>query len=239
MSEEEFEPRLKIWMLEHFQTMASGAIWRPEGTGLRYRKEGETTLILEHRVDHPDSIHHHERMKRLCNDVAIVVEDDDVMVTSPALSAEEAYMREIQERQMDAARWTCKCDKKLADFDFEQAPPVYLNDREILLDNGDTASVEEWAIKLYCANCDDDILMNPDDYNILAGDALFMRYRSANGDWLKAMTRGEMLETAEAGATGILVGKTCPLARGKVPPWMWGTYCDIIVDKGEDKGEEE
>jgi len=48
------------------------------------------------------------------------------------------------------------------------------------------------------------------------------------------MTRAEMLETAEAGATGILVGKNCPLTGVKVPPWMWGTYCDI--NRG---GEEE
>ena len=106
MSEEEFGPELRVWMLEHFQTMAPGAIWRPEGTGLRYRKEDETSLTLEHRVDHPDSIHHHERLKRLCVVVNIEVKDDDVMVTSPALSAEEAYMREMQERQQIASMWT-------------------------------------------------------------------------------------------------------------------------------------
>jgi|TARA_R100001463_G_scaffold13485_6_gene36303 hypothetical protein len=243
MSEEEFGPELRVWILEHFQTMAPGAIWRPEGTGLRYRKKDETTLTLQHRIDHPDSLHHHERIKRLCDVVKIEIEDDDVMVTSPALSAEEAYMIEMQERQQIAAGWTIPDgkggEKRLVDLPLDKAYPKYLGDREILLDDGNTTTIEDWAVALpYTAfrdsdDTDEEVMMNPDDYNLMAGDALFMRYLNGRGDWVKAMTRAEMLETAEAGATGILVGKTCPLTQVKVPPWMWGTYCDII------RGDEE
>ena len=232
MSEEEFGPELRVWMLEHFQTMAPGAIWRPEGTGLRYRKEDETSLTLEHRVDHPDSIHHHERLKRLCVVVNIEVKDDDVMVTSPALSAEEAYMREMQERQQIASMWTTEDGTRFVDLDLRFCPPVFLGMREILLDNGETTEIEDWAVKV--SSPSGDIMMNPDDYNLIAGDENFMSYHNSNGDIVRAMTRGEMLETAEAGATGILVGKNCPLTGVKVPPWMWGTYCDI--NRG---GEEE
>ena len=56
MNEEEFTPELKVWALEHFNQMAAKAVWRPDGTGCRYRKIDETTMRLEHRIDHPDSI---------------------------------------------------------------------------------------------------------------------------------------------------------------------------------------
>ena len=225
MSEEEFGPELRIWMLEHFQMMAPDAIWRPARTGLRYRKEGETTLVLENRVDHSDSLHHHERVKRLCGVVEIEVEDENVMLTPVALTAEEAYHREVEERQLIASSWTTDDGTRLMDLDLRFCPPVFLGNREILLDNGETSEIEDWAIKV--SSPSGDVMMNPDDYNLIAGYENYMSYHNSNGDIIRAMTRDEMLEAAEAGATGILVGKTCPLTGVKVPPWMWGTYCDI------------
>lgn len=232
MNEEEFSPELKVWALEHFNQMADKAVWRPDGTGCRYRKIDETTMRLEHRIDHPDSINHHERVTRLFATVNIEMLDDDVMVTPAALSAEDAFRQEMQERQAVAASWTTEDGTKLADLPLEEAEPVYLGEREILLDNGETSTIEDWAIRVM--HGDEEILMNPDDYNLLAGDDLFMRYKNELG-YLTAMTRQQMFDTAETGLLGVLVGGTCPDTGVKVPPWMWGTYCsrDYSLDEEE------
>lgn len=251
---EEYEPELKVWALEHFNQMAEKAVWRPEGTGCRYRKMDETTLQLEHRVDHPDSEAHHERITGLFASVNIDMIDDNPLVTNVALSAEEAFRQEMQERQAVAASWTTPEGIPLSELPLEDAYPKYLGDREVLLDNGDTHTVEDWGVVVpYTEDETGDpntITMNPDDYNLLAGDALFMRYKI---DWYRngliepveeptptymvAMTRQQMFDAAESGETAILVGSTCPDTGEKVPPWMWGTCCMRV--QTEETGEEE
>ena len=237
MSEEDFSNELKVWALEHFGTMATNAVWRPESTGCRYRKLDDETLELEHRVDHPDSESHHERITGLFASVNINMVDSDVMVTSVALSAEESYRMEMQERQAIAASWTHDCGQPLANMPLSLGVPIFVGEREVLLDDGQTRSVEDWAVSVQCDNCDSPpVLMNPDDYNLLAGDGLFMRYKKCVDDdddddddeWMVAMTREQMYATAEAGELGVLVGSRCPDTGEKVPPWMWGTYCKQV-----------
>ena len=126
---EDFDPELRVWMLEHFNKMAPGAVWSPEGTGLRYRKTGDDVLTLDHRVDHPDSLHHHERIVRLMETVNLRVEDEGAMVTPAALTAEDAFRQEMQERQAIAASWTTEDGTLLADLPLEDAYPAYLGDR--------------------------------------------------------------------------------------------------------------
>jgi hypothetical protein len=231
INNEDFTPELKVWALEHFNQMAAKAVWRPDGTGCRYRKVDDTTLRLEHRVDHPDSIHHHDRIAKLFAIVNIDMIDDDVMVTSPAITAEDAFRQEMQERQAVAASWTTEDGTRLADLPLEDAKPTYMGDREILLDNGETSTIEDWGVKAYYGD-DKELIMNPDDYNLLAGDDLFMRYWTGSY-FMVALTRQQMFEMADAGELGVLVGSTCPETGVKVPPWMWGTYCR------EQIGEEE
>ena len=244
---EEYEPELKVWALEHFNQMAEKAVWRPEGTGCRYRKLDETTLQLEHRVDHPDSEAHHERITGLFASVNIDMIDDNPLVTNVALSAEEAFRQEMQERQAVAASWTTPEGIPLSELPLEDAYPKYLGDREVLLDNGDTHTVEDWGVVVpYTEDETGDpntITMNPDDYNLLAGDALFMRYKinqPLNFDhYMVAMTRQQMFDAAESGETAILVGSTCPIAGDKVPPWMWGTCCMRVQTEFPKEYEEE
>lgn len=234
MSEEEFTPELKVWMLEHFQPMAESAVWRPEGAGLRYRKKDTTTLVLEHRIDHEQSLAHHQRIKTLCKAVGIEMEDSEVMITPGALSMEEAYRQEMEQRQDVASAWSCECGIRLTDLPLDKGEAKYVGDREILLDDGETTTtMEDWAVAVDC-ECGKEILMNPDDYNLLAGDDLFMRYKNGDGFFLKAMSRIEMLDYAMNGRQGILVGKECPLSKIKVPPWLWGTYCMIVEDSKEE-----
>ena len=226
---EEFEPELKVWALEHFNQMAIQAVWRPEGTGCRYRKTDEQTLTLEQRQDHPDAKLQHERITQLFASVNISMIDDNPMITSAALSAEEAFRQEMQERQAIAASWTNECGEALASLPLELAEPVYLGEREVLLDDGETATVEDWGVSVPSVGCGEGfVVMNPDDYNLLAGDALFMRYKSDEDTYLVAMTRQEMFDMTKTNELGVLVGSECPDTGVKVPPWMWGTYCKRV-----------
>lgn len=229
----DIEPELQVWMLEHFNSMAEGAIWRPEGTGLRYRKSGDLTLTLEQRIDHPESAAMHERIKSIAASVNLTVEDEDVLLTNASLSPEEAFRQEMQERQAIAASWTCECGTRLADLNLERGVPTYMGDREVLLDDGETSTVEDWAVSVYCSECDRSIDMNPDDFNLLAGDDLFMRYRNSWG-YVRALTRQQMFDMSNSGRLGVLVGSECPDTGEKVPPWMWGTYCDRDYDLEEE-----
>ena len=242
---EEYEPELKVWALEHFNQMAVKAVWRPEGTGCRYRKVDDQTLELEHRVDHPDSIQHHERIAGLFAAVNIEMVDDKPMITSAALSAEEAFMQEMQERQAVAASWTNEDGVPLASLPLELAEPVYLGEREVLLDNGETHTVEDWGVSVPSIDTESPVIMNPDDFNLLAGDSLFMRYK-ADDNYMVAMTRQQMFDMTKTDELGVLVGSECPDTGLKVPPWMWGTYCmrvpveDIVIKSlSEEGGDEE
>lgn len=218
------EPELQVWMLEHFNAMAANSIWRPDDTGLRYRKTGDDVLTLEHRVDHPQSLEHHQRITAIMESVNLRTEiGDDIMVTPAALTPEEAFRREMQERQRIAESWTVEDGTRIADLPLENAQPEYIGDREILLDDGETTTVEDWGISVPWGD-GQSVLMSPDDYNILAGDDLFMRYKNEFG-YVIAMSRQQMFDFADRGELGVLVGSECPDTGDKVPPWMWGTYC--------------
>ena len=234
MTEEE-DAELKVWMLEHVGRMAPGAVWRPDGTGLRYRKVDEVTLALEQRIDHEQAASMHERIKTIAESVNITVADDNVMLTSPALSPEEAFRQELQEKQAIATSWTTEDGTRLVDLPLEEAYPEFIGEREVLLDDGETASIDEWAIMV--PHGDTTIPMNPDDYNLLAGDDLFMRYHCDFG-YVRALTRQQMFDYAEQELLfnpGFIVGKTCPHTGVKVPPWMWGTYCDFQHSLSEEE----
>jgi len=242
---EEYEPELKVWALEHFNQMAVKAVWRPEGTGCRYRKVDDQTLELEHRIDHPDSVQHHERITGLFASVNISMVDDKPMITSAALSAEEAFMQEMQERQAVAASWTNEAGVPLSSLPLELAEPVYLGEREVLLDNGETHTVEDWGVSVPSIDTESPVIMNPDDFNLLAGDSLFMRYKS-DDNYMVAMTRQQMFDMTKTDELGVLVGSECPDTGEKVPPWMWGTYCmrvpveDMVIKSlSEEGGDEE
>jgi hypothetical protein len=90
-----------------------------------------------------------------------------------------------------------------------------------------------WAYRLECPECDGEINMDPDDYHLLAGDDLFMQFVDSDGTVLRAMTRRQMIETADTRELGVLVGTSSPNTGAKVPPWMWGTYCRVIGDEEE------
>jgi hypothetical protein len=76
--------------------------------------------------------------------------------------------------------------------------------------------------------------VDPDDYHLMAGDQLFMRYVNTDGVTVQAMTRRQMIHAAESDRLGVLVGTHDPNTGERVPPWMWGTYC-MTFDGSEEE----
>ena len=116
----------------------------------------------------------------------------------------------------------------------ETFSPSFLSVQEVLLEDGSTDEIELWAYIFTCPESGDEFNVDPDDYHLLAGDKLYMRYINQEGTIFQALTRREMVEVGEGDVElGVVVGTSCPETGERVPPWLWGTYCSMT------KGDEE
>jgi len=232
----DFEPNdeMQTWAKAHFDGMGIGGIWSPEGAGLTYKKENDTTWKLIRKMEHPSVEENHKRFSALMISVGInMIEGDEVGYEPPA-SPEEAYAQELEHKMEIAKSWACECGEyKLMDMDLTQGKPRFLETQEVLLEDGETDEVEVWAYMLECV-CGKFLNVDPDDYHLMAGDQLFMRYVNTDGVTVQAMTRRQMIHAAESDRLGVLVGTHDPDTGERVPPWMWGTYC-MTFDGSEEE----
>jgi|TARA_R100001509_G_scaffold75890_1_gene42474 hypothetical protein len=229
----EVNEEMKQWAKEHFGSIGIGGIWSPDGAGLTYQKVDENTWKLVKRMNHPDVMENHARFATLMMSVGINMAEGEQVDYEPPTNPEQAYIMEQQHKMEIAQTWTHDCGKRICEMDLEKAVAHFVSDQEVLLETGDTDTVEVWAYRLQCPECDGEINMDPDDYHLLAGDDLFMQFVDSDGTILRAMTRRQMIDTADTNELGVLVGTSSPNTGAKVPPWMWGTYCRIIGDEEE------
>ena len=226
MSEFEISEDMKTWAKEHFDNMGIGGVWSPEGTGLTYQKATDDSWKVIRMMNHPTVQENHMRFSTIMMSVGINMVMGDEVAYDPPASSEEAYAQETAHRMEIAKSWACAgCGHKLAEMELDLAKPQFVQMQEILLDTGDTHEVEIWAYDLVCPSCSDVTKIDPDDYHLLAGDQLFMRYKNANGTLMRCLTRREMVELADRGELGVLLGSKDPETGERVPTWMWGTYC--------------
>ena len=226
MSEFEISEDMKTWAKEHFDNMGIGGVWSPEGTGLTYQKATDDSWKVIRMMNHPTVQENHMRFSTIMMSVGINMVMGDEVAYDPPASSEEAYAQETAHRMEIAKSWACAgCGHKLAEMELDLAKPQFVQMQEILLDTGDTHEVEIWAYDLVCPSCSDVTKIDPDDYHLLAVDQLFMRYKNANGTLMRCLTRREMVELADRGELGVLLGSKDPETGERVPTWMWGTYC--------------
>ena len=194
----------------------------PEGSGLSYVKMDDKKWRLKSMIDSDESRENHDRMKTLMWDVGIVIVDDEPSILPVPSSSEEAYMQEVHMKREVAQAWADKDGTLLVEMGLENVFAEYVEDKEVLLESGDTHNVEIWAYKPTNPNTGEQLSIDPDDYHLLMGDKYFMRFKHEDVVY-SALSRQEMVESIDAGETGEGVGSK--IGDTKVPPWMWGTYC--------------
>lgn len=248
----EWKPTRELleWAQVQAKEMNIGQAWMPPGSGLTYVKVDDNTWSLMRMVDNEEARDNHNRMKVLMFDVGVKIEDDKTEILPMPENSEQAYMQEVAMKQQIAQSWADEDGTRLVDLDLENSWPKYVEDKEILLDNGDTETIELWVYEVTNPNTGNTLSINPDDYHLLVGDQYFMRFRNTKtvaSPWsvrrpsvYRALSRQEIIEHVENGGVGEAIGKK--LAGDGVPPWMWGTYCEVIpLDDYEKQqvGEEE
>ena len=209
----EITPEIQEWAKELFDSIAVGGIWSPDGSGLTYQKASDDTFLLVKRMKHADAMENHARFASLLMSIGVnMAESDDA---------------DYVELNPDCFR--------LADMPLETFSPSFLSVQEVLLEDGSTDEIELWAYIFTCPESGDEFNVDPDDYHLLAGDKLYMRYINQEGTIFQALTRREMVEVAEGDVEeGVVVGTSCPETGEKVPPWLWGTYCSMTEGDEEE-----
>ena len=242
----EQDKQLVEWLKQHTADVSVGGMWMPEGSGLTYIKEDEKTWRLTHMIDDESVESNHTRMKTLLWDIGITMIDDEAIMRPAPTSEHEAHAQELHMKREMAQQWADTDGTRLVDMDLENTWPEYIEDKEILLDNGETTTLQIWAYRPLNPNTGEHLSIDPDDYHLLMGDKYFMRFRTPEYDY-HALSREEMIEhiDTQKGTSVSSTGVGSKYIEGgenqrnsdkgvKIPPWMWGTYC-MFTDSGEEE----
>lgn len=223
---DEWKPERELieWAKEHFSQMSVGGVWMPEGSGLVYVKKSDTEWTLRSMIDTPDININHQRMVALMNAVGVSVDDSGVQILPSPENEEQAWAQEVHMKREIAQGWADSDGTLLVDMGLDGLYPSYIENRDILLDNGETTSIEIWGYIATNPNTGDSITIDPDDYHLLMGDEYFMRIR-VDDVILTALNRSDMIEHIDNGNPVTSIGST--VEGQKVPPWMWGTTCKV------------
>jgi|TARA_R100000353_G_scaffold53928_1_gene43180 hypothetical protein len=213
------------WAKEHFASIPTGGIWAPDGAGVQYRKMEEDTFALMMMYNHPDAEDFHQKFMVLFTAAGYkVVEGDEYQVINPPMNADDQARMDIEQKQLLAQGWKCgECGYMLHECNLSSVEHEYVDTVDAPLSDGNTHTIEVWASKIVCGGCGTDIVMEPDDFHLLAGDEHFMQWASESAHY-RAMPRHLVKQAADAGDTEVhLMGGE---ADGqKTPPWLWGLVC--------------
>lgn len=223
---EEWKPddELKKWAEQHFAQMSVGGVGMPEASGLTYVKESETVWLLKSMMNTPDVQTNHVRMVELMNAVGVSCDDQHVQLLPPPENEEQAWAQELHMKREIAQGWADKDGTLLVDMALASLYPSYIEDKEMLLENGDTTNIEIWGYIATNPNTNKTMTIDPDDYHLLMGDEYFMRMK-VDDTILTALSREQMIEHIDGGGEVVSLGSK--LEDMKVPPWMWGTTCKV------------
>ena len=215
------------WGKEHFASMSVDSIWSPDDSGVTFRKTDDKTYALVYRMNHPVSEQHYERLTILLKECGYTVEEpDDVQVVTPPLNPQAQAHMEFERRQEIARAWVCECGYPLANCDLENADAEYVETVEAQTDTNETVPIDLWRYMLNCDNCDNVNSVDPDDFHLLAGDGLFMKWKSSDKNYI-ALTRAQLKDFADAGLFNEGYGDNITVLGQerngeRVPPWLWG-----------------
>lgn len=225
------DPRVTEWGRKHFAESPISGVWSPDGTGLIFLKTDEKKWTLVRAVNHEATIDTLSGIRTLMFDLGYALDETDTEWDEAPKTMEEAAEIESSQKQDIANSWADEDGTKLKDMNPHETFPLYVKDNEVLLENGDTEVIEVWAYPLLNFKTGNTVDIDPDDYRLLTDDKHFMRYMNKEGVIIQALTRREMMEMGNAqdpDNLGVLIGSIDPDTGEKVPPWLWGTYCQRI-----------
>ncbi len=237
------DKRVEDWAREHFANAPVSGVWAPDGTGLIFLKAEERKWELVRAVDHDASKDTLSGIRALMFDLGYSLKEDDVEWDPAPETMEEANAIEESQRQDVANSWADEDGTKLIDMNPHNTYPKFLEEKEVLLDNGETETIEIWTYPLMNPNTGKEVQLDPDDYRMLTDDRHFMRFMNSEGTVYQALTRREIMDLANATARGTVitkdvigfldsevVGSIDRQTLEKVPRWMWGTICGTSKD---------
>ena len=217
------------WTEEILKSMEPGKAW-VEGE-MTFLCSDENTLSLVSRT---------ERAEEPARRVGIVVEklgwkfiDEEVNVMP------DDPLEMMQAAQEVAQDWTCPhCrDERLANCDLERAQWVSAGMQIAMEEDGQFQQHERWTVIIQCCQCNEEIVMQPMDYAMIAGEELFYSWRSTSSPAvtiddedmfeLKCMHQAQIIDMVD-NEKEIVTEITGSTWRGKpLPPHMQGTIVTV------------
>lgn len=229
--------RVTEWAKDHFANAPVSGVWAPDGTGLIFLKIEEKKWSLMRAVDHEATRDTLSGIRALMFDLGYTLDEEETLWDNAPETMEDAMEIEASQKKDIANSWADEDGMKLSEMNPEVAFPVFIEEKEVLLEEGDTETIDVWAYRLLNPSTQKTVDIDPDDYRLLVDDQHFMRYRNNEGTVFQALTRREMMEYGNDKLLGVVIGSECPDTGERVPPWLWGTYCRRL--SSYELGEEE
>ena len=209
------------------ERMREGGLWQPKGLGLSYVKGGGQTVILISQENIPMSADARVRMRMLIESAGWTVDESICeIIDVEYLTLEQKHVKEMMTRRDIAKNWKCCCGTKLSKFPLDRAPWFYNGDEEMVTQNGEIETVEQWHVLIKCPNCGLEIPTDPYDYGLIGDDGLLFNYYTSQISY-RVLDKDELIERIDNKLSDniIILGTFCPFHGDRLPPHLRGQPC--------------
>jgi hypothetical protein len=209
------------------ERMREGGLWQPKGLGLSYVKSGGQTVILISQENIPMSADARVRMRMLIESAGWTVDESICeIIDVEYLTLEQKHAKEMMTRRDIAKNWKCCCGTKLSKFPLDRAPWFYNGDEEMVTQNGEIETVEQWHVLIKCPNCGLETPTDPYDYGLIGDDGLLFNYYTSQISY-RVLDKDELIERIDNKLSDniIIVGTFCPFHGDRLPPHLRGQPC--------------
>ena len=209
------------------ERMREGGLWQPKGLGLSYVKSGGQAVILISQENIPMSADARVRMRMLIESAGWTVDESICeIIDVEYLTLEQKHAKEMMTRRDIAKNWKCCCGTKLSKFPLDRAPWFYNGDEEMVTQNGEIETVEQWHVLIKCPNCGLETPTDPYDYGLIGDDGLLFNYYTSQISY-RVLDKDELIERIDNKLSDniIILGTFCPFHGDRLPPHLRGQPC--------------
>ena len=178
-------------------------------------------------------------LKTLGFDLGYTISDSDIEFDDVPESSEDAQRINDLYKQIIVDNWKCEsCGFPIVEMDASNVFPTLIETTEMLDEDGNVVEYDWWGMILVCPSCGHETTMTIENFTNSHGEVLVHRIKDGNTIY-QAHTRQVLVDMVESGeydaSKFCLLGSTSPSGE-KIPMWMQGQYCEMIV---LEDGEEE